>query len=246
MLFSLKTFLGALSGALIGGAGMVINDYFDVEIDKINRPDRPIPSNRISLIAALRYYFALNLIALILLLSTNILALLVAIVSIVVIYLYSYKLKNEGLIGNFSVGLMTGIAFIFGGIIGNNIIPLLFPFILALLVNFSREVLKDIEDIEGDSEKNLKTFPIVYGKERAIKVFVTLVILTIISSLIPFLVGIYNVYYLIIVLVGVDLGLIYSIKKVLTDCSQNNLKKISNLIKYEMLIGLLAIYIGME
>lgn len=71
LLFSLKSFLGSFAGALISGAGMVINDYFDVEIDKINRPQRPLPSGKISLKAALIYYILLNLFALIFASFTN-------------------------------------------------------------------------------------------------------------------------------------------------------------------------------
>lgn len=244
--FSFTSFFGSLAGALIGGAGMVINDYFDYEIDKINRPKRPIPSGKISLRSALVYYFFLNLVALILVSQTNIYAFLIALISIVLIFFYSYKLKSKGVIGNFVVGLMTGLAFIYGGVIGRNIVPLLFPFIFGLLINFAREILKDVEDIEGDRIKNLSTFPIIYGENTALKVCNFLIVLTILSTFIPYLLKIYNVYYLLIILFGVNLPLVYSIKIIKNKPDRLKLRKISHLIKYEMIIGLIAIYIGVN
>ena len=244
--FSVEAFLGALAGSLIGGAGMVINDYFDVEIDKINRPERPIPSGKISLKSALVYYFVLNFIALVLVSQTNIYAFLIALISVFVIFFYSYKLKSKGLIGNFVVGFMTGLAFIFGGAIGENVVPLLFPFIFGLLINFAREILKDVEDIEGDRIKKLQTFPIVYGEEKSLKIFTFLIVLTIISTLLPYFLGIYNVFYFLIILFIVDLPLVYAIRVILDKPEKDQLRKISNLIKYEMIAGLIAIFIGVN
>ncbi len=246
LLFSLKAFIGSLSGALISGAGMVINDYFDVEIDKINRPERPIPSGKISIKEAMIYYLLLNLVALFLISITNLPAFLIASLSIVIIFLYSFRFKHKGLIGNFVVAFMTGLAFIFGGVIGENILPLIFPFLFALLINLAREILKDIEDIEGDKSKGLKTFPIVYGEKKSIELISVLLFLTIVLTFVPYLLDIFNVYYLIIVLFGVDLCLIYVIKKVNSPFAKNDLRKLSDLIKYEMIIGLIAIYIGLN
>jgi len=244
--FSVEAFLGALAGSLIGGAGMVINDYFDVEIDKINRPERPVPSGKISLKSALVYYFVLNFIALVLVSQTNIYAFVIALISVFLIFFYSYKLKSKGLIGNFVVGFMTGLAFIFGGAIGENVVPLLFPFIFGLLINFAREILKDVEDVEGDRIKNLQTFPIVYGEEKSLKIFTFLIVLTIISTLLPYFLGIYNVFYLLIILFIVDLPLVYAIRVILDKPEKDQLRKISNLIKYEMIAGLIAIFIGVN
>ncbi len=245
-LFSVKAFLGSIAGALISGAGMVINDYFDVEIDKINRPERPIPSGKISIKSALTYYLLLNLLALILISFTNSIAFLIAFLSIIIIFLYSHSLKNKGLVGNFVVAFMTGLAFIFGGVIGENILPLIFPFLFAFLINFAREILKDIEDIEGDKSKNLKTFPIVFGEKKSFQLITIILILTIILTIIPYLIEVFNFYYLIIILSVVDTVLIYVIKKINSNPSKNDLRKLSDLVKYEMIIGLIAIYIGVR
>lgn len=244
--FTLKAFLGALAGAIIGGAGMVINDYFDIEIDRVNRPYRPLPSGKISPKVTLIYYIILNLISILLASFTNIYAFVIALISIILVFFYSYFLKQRGLIGNFVVGFMTGLAFIYGGVISENVVPLIFPFVLGLLINFAREILKDIEDIEGDLKNNLKTFPIVYGEKKAINIFVILIGLTIISSMIPYFAGVYNIYYLLIITFGVNLPLIYTTKVILNNPTKVQIGKISNFIKYEMFVGLIAIYIGVS
>lgn len=246
LLFSLKAFFGSLAGSLISGAGMVINDYFDIDIDKINRPERPIPSGMVSPKGAMFYYLILNLISLFFISFTNLVAFFIASFSIIIIFLYSYTFKNKGLIGNFIVAFMTGLAFIFGGVIGENILPLIFPFVFALLINLAREILKDIEDTEGDKLKNLKTFPIVYGEKKSFRLITILLSITVVITIIPYLINIFNVYYLLIVLFGVDLVFIYVIKKVNSKPSKNDLRKLSDLIKYEMIIGLIAIYIGVN
>ncbi len=246
LFYSLQAFFGSFAGALISGAGMIINDYFDIEIDKINKPERPLPAGKISLKSAIVYYLVLNILALILVSFTNLLAFIIALISIMVIFLYSYALKTKGIIGNFIVGLMTGLAFIFGGVIGENILPLIFPFLLGLLINFTREILKDIEDLEGDKSKNLKTFPIVYGEKKSFQVVTFLMVLTIFVTIIPYLLDVFNIYYLLIILFGVDLTLVYVIKKVNSNPTKYDLRKLNALIKYEMIVGLIAIYIGVN
>ncbi len=244
LVLSLKAFAGSLSGALISGAGMIINDILDFEIDKINRPDRPLPSKLISIKAALFYYAILNLIALYLLIHTNLNAFIIGLISIIVIFFYSYSFKKRGLIGNFVVGFMTGLAFIFGGVIGGNVESLIFPAIFALMINFAREILKDVEDLEGDKQLGLNTFPIQYGEKKAFIVFSIITELLIVFTFIPYFIEIYNFYYLLIVFLSVDLVLIYVLINVLSNPSRDKLRKFSNLIKYDMIFGLIAIYAG--
>lgn len=240
------TFLASLSGALIGGAGMVINDYFDFDIDKINRPERPIPSGLISKKSAIVYYFILNIITLVLILETNTVVISIALCSIVLIYLYSYRLKKIMLAGNFAVAFMTGLAFIFGGAVGGNIVALIIPAVFAFLINFAREIIKDVEDIEGDKHYKSRTFPILFGERNAIYLSIAILIVLILLTLVPYTLQIYNLTYFIIILLGVDCVMLYSIRSILRDHSKSNLRRIGNLIKYDMAVGLLAIYLGIR
>ncbi len=236
-------FIAGIVGSLIDAGGNIINDFFDVEIDKINKPNRPIPSGLIKRETALSLYFLTTISGLGLGLLLNKLSLSIALLSAVIIFLYSFKLKRIPLFGNFTVALMTGFAFIFAGSVVDNFKDVIFPFLFALLINFSREIVKDIEDIEGDLKAGIKTFPILAGVGASVKVSIAVLVILIFLTLIPYFVGIYNQIFLLLISV-VDIGLIYVIISLLKDTRKSNLNKLSNLLKFEMLIGLFAIYFG--
>ncbi len=241
-LFKLALVAG-IAGALIDAGGNVINDFFDVEIDRINKPRRPIPSGLISREFALFVYFILTIFGLFVASFLNKIAFIIAICSAFVIFLYSYKLKRIPLLGNFTVAFLTGLAFVFAGSVVGNFKEPLFPFIFAFMINFGREVLKDIEDIEGDLKAGVRTFPIVYGVKWAVWVSVFIFVVLIFVTIVPYLAGIYNHFYALIVLL-VDAGLVFVIFSLIRDSSKYNLNRLSNILKFEMLIGLSAIYFG--
>ena len=106
-------------------AGNTINDYFDYKIDLINKPERPIPSGRISLKNGRNYAYLLFLAGtvcgfLISYLTNNWIPFAIVLIADVVLYLYAYKLKSTPLIGNLAVAFTTGFGFVFGGLSINN------------------------------------------------------------------------------------------------------------------------------
>lgn len=235
--------MAGIVGVLIDAGANVINDFFDVEIDRINKPHRPIPSGLISKRFALFIYFACTILGLLVASFLNEIAFMIVFFSSVVIFLYSYILKRVPLVGNFTVAFITGLAFIFAGSVVGNFKDALFPFLFAFMINFGREIIKDIEDIEGDLKSGVKTFPIVHGVNQAVAVSASVFFVLIFATVIPYLVGIYNHVYFLIVLV-VDAGLIFVIFSLIKDKSKRNLNRLSNILKFEMLIGLFAIYFG--
>ncbi len=152
---------------LVTGAGNAVNDYFDREIDAINRPKRPIPSGRISSGAALKWSLALFVAGCALAGLVNWLCLAVAVINSVLLFFYARNLKAMPLIGNLSVAYLTGSAFIFGGaafgIEGAE--SVIIPFFLSFLATMSREIAKAIEDIEGDRQGGARTLPILAGEK---------------------------------------------------------------------------------
>jgi geranylgeranylglycerol-phosphate geranylgeranyltransferase len=234
----------SLSGALIGSGGMVINDILDIDIDRINKPERPLPSGAIARYDALMFYAILTGFGLIMGAYTTRAAFIIAFFAVPVIVLYSKVLKGTPLLGNITVGALTGLAFIYGGATVGNIRQAIVPALFAFLINVGREIVKDMEDVEGDSKNNANTLPIKYGMKNAGIVATTFLIFVIGSTIIPIIFGLYGWKYFFAVNLGVNLIIVYVIVSLWKDQSVKNLNRISNILKWDMLVGLGAIYLG--
>lgn len=151
---------------LVTGAGNAVNDYYDREIDAVNRPARPIPSGRISPAAALKYSLVLFAAGCAAAGLVNQICLVLAGFNSLLLFLYARNLKAVPLAGNVCVSYLTGSAFLFGGaafgLTGINLD--LIPFSLSFLATMSREIAKDIEDTEGDRQGGALTLPILAGE----------------------------------------------------------------------------------
>jgi len=139
---------------------------------------------------------------------------------------------------------MTGMAFIYGGLLADNIGWGIIPAIFALLINFVREVVKDIEDIEGDRKIGIVTFPIIAGSKKALNLATGVLFLLMIFTFYPFISGVYKIEYFIIVMLVVNPLLIIIYKLFYLDNSRRNMKNISGILKIAMIAGLVAIYAG--
>jgi geranylgeranylglycerol-phosphate geranylgeranyltransferase len=159
---------------LIAAAGMVINDIFDVEVDKINKPNRPLPRGALSVKQAVAYTVALwasgVVLAFLISVASGILALIFSGIGL----LYAARVKVLGFLGNFVVAFSFAFGFIYGslitsmerGILRIPLMTLLF-FITAFMVLQGREIIKGMEDVEGDKCRDAKTIACVYGLKRA-------------------------------------------------------------------------------
>ena len=230
---------------LVNAGGNIINDYYDIEIDRINRPNRPLPSEKISLKFALKMYLYFTLFALVIAYSyLDYNAFGIVLLTSGLMFLYSNKLKGIPLVGNIVVAFSTGLAFLFGSIVVGNIYCGIIPAIFAFLISLMRELVKDIEDIEGDKAIGILTYPIKNGVENSVKLISIIGVLLIISTAIPYLLGIYNLYYFIFVSLFVNGILVFIIRSLKLDTSHNSLRKSSNLLKLGMVFGIIAIFIG--
>jgi len=240
----LKIILAGISAALTAGAGNVINDVVDLEPDKINHPGRSLPSGKITSSEAVIEYTLLTTIALLLSAFINIIALVIVSVTWVLLFFYSYKLKRVPLAGNLTVAFLTGLAFIYGGVAVNNIQSAFIPAFFAFMINLIRELIKDMQDVEGDSQLGIKTLPQKLGFEKTKIIITSLSALLIAATFIPFISKIYQIEFFVIVMVLVNPLLVYIIKKLFEDDSQQNLNKLSNILKLDMVFGLIAIFLG--
>jgi len=161
--------LAAISAAFISGAGFALNDFFDVEIDKINRPHRPIPSGKISTLAAKRYAILLIIIGNLICFSLfRPVMLILAIFNSIILWVYAWKSKKLIFVSNLIVAFTTASTFIYGGLSNNNLRNGMFVFFCAFIYTLIRELVKDIEDIAGDKAEQSITLPIVLGVPKTI------------------------------------------------------------------------------
>lgn len=245
----------------IAAAGNIINDIYDIETDFINKPHKLIVGKLLSEKSAFNFFIIFNVVGVIIsfylaeAINKSELFSIFVIVSIL-LYLYASYLKQTFLIGNLIVSALVGLSILIVGVFdllpnstNHNINIELFYFkilleyaFFAFFINFIREVVKDLEDIDGDRKSGMQTLPIIIGEKRT---SIVLFVLTITMAVIVYL-YIYDkffeeitiIVYFLIFIIG---PLLYSSILILMAKSRNNLHHISNILKLIMLFGMLSI-----
>lgn len=241
--FTPDSFLAAFVAVIICGAGNVINDYFDFEIDKINSPKKPIPSGVISRERAYLYAVALFTAGVLCSALIGVYILLLAVFNSALLYIYSWKIKRAGGIGkNFTVSYLVASPFLFGGLVAGNAFVTVLLALLAALANTAREIVKDIEDYEGD-RKFAKTLPYTIGFKKSAWLAAVFVLAAVALSPLPYLTHIMSARYLVMVMFA-DLTFLAGILYFLRSVSIGRAGKTQNLLKLGMMFGLLAFFVG--
>ncbi len=164
--------LGFLVGFCLSGSAMISNDAFDLEVDRVNHPERPLPSGRVSVreVAVLSGLFAAA--GLLAAAFLGALALLLAAAIWALGLLYNAKLKETGLPGNLTVSLSVAGTFVFGGLAAGGLAGgLVWTFGgLAFLFDLGEEVASGVMDAEGDAVRHAKSIARVHGRRTALAV----------------------------------------------------------------------------
>ncbi len=230
--------IAVLVAFLVSGAGNVTNDYFDYEIDRINKPKRMIPAGKMKRRNAAIYAVTLYVLAVVLaVLFLNYYMTLLALVNIPITFFYAWKIKKTPF-GHFVDSWLASSAFLFGGLLGSINATVIFLFSVAYMSNLSREITKGIEDMEGDKKAGAKTLPIVTGRLFAAWIAIFFIIFSIIISFIPFLSGLLNIRYLILVILA-DLIFVFSCFVLLI-----NPAKSQKIMKIAMFVAIIAFLVG--
>ena len=174
------------------------------------------------------------------------LLLIIVLVTLFFLFSYSFFFKSIALAGNLIVAFCTGLAFIFAGMVADNIGASIIPAIFAFQINLIRELVKDVEDIRGDEKNNYKTYPIKFGLDKTKNLIYFLTIVLVFSTFYPFVFRIYKIEYFLIVLFFVDLPLIYFLKQLNKSDFTQNLPFLSVLLKVVMVTGLISIFAGLS
>ncbi len=238
---ALPIFLGFAVAFLFGLAGNAINDYFDYENDKINHPERPIPSGKLKPEQAL--FFSLIFFAISLALSFYLSfivgygALLVVVIALLSQVAYEWKFKHEKIIGNVIIGTQTALAFVFGGVVVGKTMMSGVIAVAVFLSIVGREIVKDIEDVKGDKDR--VTLPMKLGVKNAGIVAAFFIVLAVLISILPYFpLRQFGWQYLLVIAIA-DALFIGSIPVIFKDA-----KMARRMLKFAMLIAIFAFVIG--
>ncbi|RKT00619.1 geranylgeranylglycerol-phosphate geranylgeranyltransferase [Flavobacterium sp. 123] len=252
-----------LSTVLIAAAGYVINNIFDQETDNFNKPKNVIVGKSISETNAYYSYVALNVagVAIGFYLSNVIgkpgfasLFILIA----ATLYFYASSLKQMLLIGNIIVALLLSFSVLIIGVFNlypivnienqsvlANLFSILIDYsVFAFMINFIREIVKDIEDISGDYNQGMNTLPIFIGKQKTTKIVFVLSFIPLFSILYYIKTYLFPlVYVCLYMLVFVVAPLLFFMVKIWTAESQKQFHNLSTLLKWILFFGILSILI---
>jgi len=238
-------FLGFMWGFFLSSPAMIINDYFDIEVDKVNSPNRPLPSGLIQPASAIALAVVITLIGMIVSGFIGKIAVLLYIIFWLVGFLYNWKLKEMGLLGNLLVSSSVAITFILGGILvgepWNKTVWILS--LMVFLFDLGEEIAADAMDIEGDKKRNIKSIAILIGKKNALRISVILFGLVIIVSFLPVLWNLLGISYFIIISITDILIVFFAIKLLKSQTVEVGRSSIRGMY-LSGLLGMLAIIIG--
>ena len=252
-----------LASVLIAAAGYIINDYFDLNIDQVNKPGKVVVGMHINRRWVIFWHMCLSLLGLFFTVSALPIAsywylVLANFGSIILLWFYSTNFKKQLLIGNVVISLLTAwvILVIFFSKYPLKINTLLlvdhnevrfFRFTIlyasfAFIISLIREVIKDMEDMEGDRKYNCRTMPILWGV-NASKVFVAVWIIVLIAmvSVVQFYVLPFgwwpSVLYCVLLVIA---PLIWIFRKLFKAQSAADFHRLSTVVKLVMFAGILS------
>ena len=194
---------GFLCVFFISSSAMISNDYFDLETDRINAPDRPLPSGRVRPADAILSTLLTAILGLAAAAALSLTALAVALVFWVIGLGYNWKGKTAGLVGNLMVSSCVGIMFIFGAIaVGQPWNPVIWTLSsLAFCFDLGEEIAADAMDVAGDRLRGSRSIAILKGRRVALAISGLFFGLFVLISLLPLIFRWLGPLYLFLLLV---------------------------------------------
>lgn len=219
--------LGFLSVFFVSATSLILNDYFDIESDKINAPERPLPSGLVTERDVVLLSIVVTILGFITGYLISLQALFVVIFVWAVGFLYNWRFKKAGFIGNLMVCFSVGMTFIFGGIAVNKPFEIIVWFfaIWVMLIDLGEEIAADAMDVEGDRLEGSRSLALILGLENALKISAATFFLVIVASSVPFILSWLDWIYLFPILLT-DVVILFSLSKLLNSRIVNRRKYI--------------------
>ncbi|QJD76982.1 geranylgeranylglycerol-phosphate geranylgeranyltransferase [Spirosoma rhododendri] len=227
------------STVCIAAAGYIINDYFDVKIDLVNKPDRVVIGRYLRRRVAMGTHQLLNLIGCLIGLYLSKWVFLLDVFCVALLWLYSAKFKRQPIIGNIAVSLLTALSLIVLAVYyQQNAHMLLIYAVFSFGISLIREIIKDMQDIRGDARFGCRTLPIVWGLRRT-KYLLYVLVASLILTMFLITDSLANLHLnLIFLILLVPIGwLLYQLVRADT---RRDFGYLSNLCKLIMLMGVMS------
>jgi len=180
----------SIAAFLTCAAGNILNDFVDIKVDAVNRPDRVLVSRRISLRAALSAAVGVNISAVLVGMAVSWPVTILGLLTVSLLTAYNLRLKRWPVIGNIAVAFSAGLTFVAGGLAVDSAAAFRLPgpmvgAIFAFLFHLVREIVKDVQDMEGDRRAGLGSLPLAWGASRALAIALGLFAILVVLTCIP-------------------------------------------------------------
>jgi 4-hydroxybenzoate polyprenyltransferase len=232
-------FLLSVSTVCIAAAGYIINDYFDIKIDIVNKPERVVVGRYLKRRWAMGAHQVLNILGALIGLYVSPWIFLINILCITLLWFYSERYKRLPFIGNFIVASLTGMTLLMLTILFPANRDLVFIYaIFSFFISMIREIVKDMEDMKGDAAHGCRTIPIIWGIAKT-KKFLYVWILLLILTMFVMASSLKNptLLFLFVILL-IPIGMLTFV--LFRADTRRNFRKLSSLCKLIMLLGLLT------
>ncbi len=245
----------------IAAGGYIINDIMDSATDYINKPDRVIVGKHLSEYNAYNYYIIFNVIGVAIgFYLSNVIDkpafLALFIFTSGTLYLYATNLKQSLLVGNIIVSLLVALSVLIIGLFdlypvinadNQAVLRIFFGILLdyafiVFVINLLREIVKDMEDYEGDKKQGMRTLPIIFGIATTTKILAIVALIPVGAIVYYVLTYLFNLQIASIYILAIVVGpLLYFSIKIWTSRDKNDFRKMSNLLKWIMFFGIISI-----
>ena len=240
VLLDSNLFLIVLASSLTIASGYIINNFYDAQKDLINRPKKSMLDRLVSQGTKLQVYFVLNFIVVLLAFMVSWRAAVFFSVYIFLIWFYSHKLKKYPLIGNLTAALLAVLPFFGILMYFKNFYEVIFAHATFLyLLILIRELIKDLENLQGDLVANYRTIPVMFGERVAKNIIMVLAF----STLIPvyLLIEVYEVGYMDIYFYTGMIVMIFFLFKLNKAASRDEYQLLHNTLKVLIVAGVFCI-----
>ena len=227
-------------------SGNIINDYYDIKIDMLEHPSRPLPNNIFSQKFIFFIMFVLIVLIFILSLFVNEMACKTLYIGVIPpLYLYSIFLKKIPLINNLIIAYLLGMVFMFNEIVFVNSFSLLMlPALLAFGLSFIRELIKDIDDYHGDKKFNIYTIPVIIGISNAKYIAIILIIIFQCLCILPYYLNILSYKYFISLIFLIEIPLCFVLSLLFNNPNKRTFSKLVIYTKWITFGGLVVIFLS--